>query len=81
MPRLSDGTPYIAVGANELKERLAAEIKCPVCGCMHPVEQSGPSKYYDSETGEWKVGPAGLLQFYCCGEKTYLAGIEGKAWR
>ena len=70
--------PFIAVGNDELGKDLGETIKCPRCGADHAVEQSGPSRAYKS-TGEVIDGPSGLLQFYRCGEASYLCGINGKA--
>ena len=70
--------PFIAVSNDELGKNLGETIKCPHCGSDHAVEQSGPSKTHKS-TGEVIEGPSGLLQFYRCGEASYLCGINGKA--
>ena len=63
----------IAVGENELGEYLGKTINCPHCGCQHPIE-FGKSEQPD---GTWKEST--FLSFYKCGEKTYLAGIKGRA--
>lgn len=73
-----DITPFIAVGNDELGKNLGETIKCPRCGADHAVEQSGPSKIYRSD-GEVIDGPSGLMQFYYCGDMSYLCGINGKA--
>lgn len=70
--------PFIAIGADEFGGNLSDTIQCPHCGQRHAIEQSGPSRSYDPDTNTWTEGPAGLLQFYQCGESTYLAGIRGK---
>ncbi|MFM2134466.1 MAG: hypothetical protein RL156_1747 [Bacteroidota bacterium] len=72
--------PFIAIGNDELGGALGDTITCPTCGGEHVIEQSGPSKYLQSD-GTWGVGPAGLMQFYKCGEDTYVAGIGGKRLR
>lgn len=69
---------YIAIGNDELGELLGDSIKCHRCWKMHPIEQSLPSRTLDIFTGEWKEGPAGLLQFYKCGDATYIAGVNGR---
>lgn len=70
----------IAIGNNELGNPLGKTIKCPHCNKRHQIENSGPSKTYHHD-GTVTEGPSGHLQFYKCGDKTYLAGIEGRAIR
>ena len=72
--------PFIAIGNDELGEPLQATIRCGKCGQEHPVENSGPSTTYHAD-GTKSQGESGLLQFYRCGDKTYLAGIRGKELR
>lgn len=76
----NDPTPnYIAVGADELGERLGRTIRCTRCGGTHAVEYSGPSTIHHPD-GTTSVGPAGTLQFYRCGDGLFLAGVGGRAW-
>lgn len=63
----------IAIGENELKGYLRDAIKCPHCGGIHPI-QFGEEILKD---GTRK--PSELLAFYKCGDKAYLAGINGRA--
>lgn len=65
-----------AIGHDELGPPLNDTIKCPHCGADHAIENSEPSRTLHSD-GTESVGPAGLLQFYRCGDKSYLAGIRG----
>lgn len=67
-----------AIGHDELGPPLNDTIKCPHCGADHAIENSGPSKTISSD-GTVGVGPAGMLQFYRCGENLYLAGIQGRS--
>lgn len=70
---------YVAIGADELGERLGRTIRCTRCGATHAVEDSGPSTIHHSD-GTTSEGPAGTLQFYRCGDDLFLAGVEGRAW-
>ena len=63
MPTLSDGTPYIAIGAEELGDQLGKTIVCPHCGKKHRIKDSKPP----------------MLQFYKCGKHLYLAGIRNQS--
>lgn len=68
--------PFIAVGAGELGAP-ANEILCPHCGNMHPI------KYGTSRTllpdGTWsEPKPDGLLGYYKCDGKVYLATLNGR---
>lgn len=69
---------FMAVGSNELGDRLGDTIVCKICGESHPIEQSEPSRVIHSD-GTIETGPPGLLQFYKCGETAYIAGINGLA--
>lgn len=57
---------YVAFGNDELARlpaiRAGDEIDCPVCGGRHVVEDSTPP----------------MLLFYNCGDKTYMAGLNGR---
>lgn len=68
--------PFIAVGAEELGEP-ANEILCPNCGNIHPI-QYGTSKKLLPD-GTWSESkPCGLLGYYMCEGKTYLATLNGR---
>ncbi len=60
---MEDEAPYIAIGNGELEDNppVGKTVTCPQCGEMHDV--------YNSESK--------ILQYYNCGEKTYLCGIDG----
>lgn len=61
---------FIAVGADELTQTLGRLITCPSCGEKHEIKCSSEDPV--------NKGKAVKLQFYKCGEKTFLAGINGK---
>lgn len=64
--------PYIAVGNDELGDYLQPTIHCPHCKQQHEIECS-------SEDPRNK-GKSVTLQFYKCGDRTYLAGINRQEW-
>ena len=78
---MTNDTPpnYLAIGADEFGESLGKTIHCRKCGKTHVIEDSGPSTIHHPD-GTTSVGPAGTLQFYRCGNDTFLAGVEGRAW-
>ena len=63
-----------SIGNNELKkkEALGDTVTCNRCGESHPVE------YGDEVLPDGTRKPSKLLAFYKCGEKSYLAGVNGK---
>lgn len=65
----------LAIGADELGENLGDTIKCPHCKGKHPIE-FGKKRQPD---GTWEESR--LLSFYTCGDKTYLAGVNGREWK
>lgn len=74
--------PYIAVGNNELEGKpLVFEndmVVCPHCGKKHKVETGTSRKWDDVEN---KFGPekkSNALQFFKCGQKSYICGVENK---
>jgi hypothetical protein len=71
------GTPYIGFGQDQLDDALDAadgdEILCPKCGQGHVIRAA----YATGEDGETKTDGFYLL-FYKCGDKDYLAGVNGK---
>ncbi|MCP4172204.1 MAG: hypothetical protein GY758_15680 [Fuerstiella sp.] len=69
----------LSIGNDELGGPIERRIKCPQCGEFHSVEDSEKSQRWDPATEEWVEGTAGLLQFYKCGDKTFLHGIDGRA--
>ena len=72
--------PYIAIGNNELGDKLKSTIDCPHCGKRHRVQKSKSRKLLpNGELGPFEV--SNLLQFYKCTKNgnVYLCGIEGKA--
>jgi hypothetical protein len=70
---------YFAIGTDELGGPIERRMKCPHCGDFHAVKDSERSEIWDSELQDWKPGRVGVLQYYECGDRTFLAGIEGKA--
>jgi hypothetical protein len=62
------------IGNDELKKAnpLGSFILCNMCGKRHIIE-FGKEKMPD---GTWKETK--FLSFYKCGNKSYLAGINGK---
>ena len=69
MPRRKRTAPYLAVGNEELGGPLGDTVVCPRCRKTHPVEHGT-----DARTGQ----PTTLLAFYRCGDRVYLAGINGR---
>jgi len=66
--------PMLAIGSNELENNddLGESIDCPHCQQRHNIEH-GKEK---NANGKWVE--SNLLAFYKCGDKSYLAGIDGK---
>lgn len=62
----------LAIGNDELGEKLGDTIICPKCGEEHPIK-FGKQEMPDGTWVETK-----LLSFYRCGDKSYLAGIKGQ---
>lgn len=64
--------PFIAIGNDELGDPLKEgdSIQCHHCYKTHPIKCGR-----DSKTKE----KTNLILFYSCGEKSYLAGIDGKS--
>lgn len=58
----------------ELKQKpdLGDFILCPHCQNRHLI------KYGNKVLSDGTKEPTKLLAFYRCGDKTYLAGIDGK---
>jgi len=67
-------TPFIAVGNGELDNNgpVGKFITCPHCSQDHDIKY-GKEK---NAAGEWVESR--MLAFYKCGEKSYLAGINGQ---
>ena len=62
---------YVAVGNDELGDKLGKTINCPSCGGQHDIKCSS-----EDPANEGRIA---TLQYYKCGDTTYLAGINGKA--
>jgi hypothetical protein len=54
--------PFVAISNDQLGKDVTGEIVCPHCGQIHTIQDSNPP----------------LLQWYKCGEDTYLYGIKGR---
>lgn len=63
-----------AIGNEELEkaEPLGDSILCDKCGQQHMIE------YADEVLPDRTKRKSKLLAFYKCGDKSYLAGINGK---
>lgn len=61
---------FLAVGNDELGDSLSLSIICPHCKQSHPIECSSSNPRNDNKSL--------TLQFYKCGDKTYLAGINNR---
>lgn len=61
-------TPFAAIGNEQLGSQLPPFIVCPHCHQKHEITCSS------SEPSD--QGNRITLQFYKCGDKTYLAGID-----
>jgi len=66
--------PFTSFGNDELagKPELGKTITCPHCGKVHDIV------YGEKVLPDGTTEPSKLLAFYTCGEKTYLAGVNGK---
>jgi len=64
----------LALGNEEIEAApdLGDFILCTMCGKKHKI------RYGDKKLPDGSKKPSKLLAFYCCGDKTYLAGINGK---
>lgn len=70
---MSDYVPFIAIGNDELGDFLHTFVNCPHCGEQHEIQCSSQ----DSMNKDKPV----TLQFYKCGEKSYLVGINNKEFK
>jgi hypothetical protein len=63
----------LAIGNGELDSNppIGKSIRCPHCNKSHSVKYGKDKDGVESK----------LLAFYSCGEKTYLAGINGRLLR
>ena len=62
----------LIVGNDELGEKLEYKYSCQKCGGEHEIIY-GKKKLED---GTWIKTK--MMSFYKCGDKTYLAGIDGR---
>ena len=65
----------LAIGEEQLGNELGETYECPRCGEKHQITY-GKKKLEDGTWVETK-----MLSFYKCGERTYLAGIDGRKIR
>lgn len=66
----------MSIGPDDLGPDLPRMISCEMCGEDHEVHDSTGTT--TDENGNTKT-VKGTLQYYNCGDKTYLAGIQGKS--
>ena len=64
--------PFVAIGNDEIGEKVGKTLKCKRCGKRHKVE-------YGEEIlkGGTRI-PSKLLGFIKCRGKAYLVAIDGK---
>jgi hypothetical protein len=64
-----------AIGNEELEQlpEIGESVLCPRCGQLHPVQ------YGERVLPGGNKEPSKTLAFYKCGEKSYLAAINGKS--
>jgi len=65
--------PFMAVGNDELGDKLGETITCPRCGEPHRIECG---KKFNPKTKEYEL--SNLLQFYNCGNKSFMCGLNGR---
>jgi len=72
--------PYAAIGNNELGPPAGETIECLFCKQQHPIEYGTSRRLMDN--GEWsEPEPCTTLGFYKCGDKSYLASVDGRLLR
>jgi hypothetical protein len=64
-----------AIGNGELEAlpEIGETVQCPRCGEIHEVV------YFDTVLPDGSTEPSSTLAFYKCGEKSYLAAVNGKS--
>lgn len=69
--------PYMAIGNQELNALppLGKTLICWRCGKRHRV------RFGEQVLEDGSREPSPTLAFMHCGGKTYLCGVQGKAWR
>ena len=69
---------FIAVGADELGEPLADQVRCPNCKQRHPVKYG--DRILREADGTERREPSKMLAFVKCpvNDAAYLVGIDGK---
>lgn len=76
--------PYLTISNDEIKNLPNIYkndvIKCPHCNGTHKV-CIGSSKRWDDEKNCLieENSESNVIQFFTCGEKTYICGIDNKA--
>jgi hypothetical protein len=73
------GVDMLAIGEGELGGPVERRVRCEECDDFFPVKDSEKSRKWNSETGEWEDGEAGLLQYYKCGCGVFLVGLGGRS--
>ena len=67
-------TPFIAVGNDELGDKVGEKAECPNCGKYHKVTHGKERR----DNGEWIESK--LLSFVKCGKISYLVAIKGRSF-
>ena len=65
---------FLAVGNEELGEKVGTKIRCTRCKKMHVI------KYGKRKEGN-KWVPSTMLGFVNCGKKAYLVAINGQKFK
>ena len=66
----------LAIGNDELGEKLGKMVKCPHCHKRHLVKTSYAQRL--NEKGNWEESEMNM-QSYKCGKKAYICGIDGQS--
>ena len=64
--------PFVAIGNDELGEKVGKTLKCKRCGKRHKV------RYGERILPDGTMQPSKLVGFIKCGGKPYLVAINGK---
>jgi len=79
----SDKIPMFAIGNDELdpsnKIKKGDLVKCTTCGGAHPVALGSSSRFDTKLNKLVDDGESNAMQFYSCGKKCFMCGIDGVA--